>query len=757
MTGPTMAMNEGEGLYIASISLHGLVRARDWELGRDADTGGQIKYVVELARALSSDKRVARVDLLTRKVEDPKVGEIYSRPEEEISPRARIVRRPCGPKRYLRKEVLWPHIDAFIDQVLQHFRQMGRVPDLLHSHYADAGLVGARLAGSLGVPLVHTGHSLGRVKRDKLLARGLSAERIEKQFNLTQRIEAEEVALENASFVVASTHQEVEEQYSLYDNYEPHRMVVIPPGVDLTRFRPPGRKGASSPIQAEIDRFLSQPGKPLIVALSRADTRKNLTALVRAYGESEALRDAANLLIVAGNRDRIRDLDKEPRGVWTELLFAIDEHDLHGQVAYPKHHAPDDVPRIYELAARRRGVFVNPALTEPFGLTLLEAAASGLPVVAPNDGGPQEILERCRNGVLVDPLDVEGMGRAILDVLSDRDGWKRLAASGLAGVKRHYAWSAHVKTYLRSARKLALRARAYHLVHSVRNRLPVADRTLICDVDNTLTGDRGATQKLVEVLEGAGRTMSFGVATGRSLSSALKVLRKWKVPRPDVLITSVGTEIYYGARLQPDSGWARHIEYRWRPDEVRDALESVPGLRPQLKRDISDHKISYFIDPDEAPSVREISAELRRRGLKANVIMSLGMFLDVIPVRASKGRAVRYLSMKWNLPADKMLVAGDSGNDEELLCGDTMAVVVGNYSEEIERLRGNPRIYFSERSHAWGILDGMIHYGFLEESSELRPVEAASRAEVDRGSREEPTEPSPSAGRSSPVMRSTRE
>ena len=83
--------------------------------------------------------------------------------------------------------------------------------------------------------------------------------------------------------------------------------------------------------------------------------------------------------------------------------------DLYGKVAYPKHHRPDDVSLLYRLAALSRGIFVNPALTEPFGLTLIEAAASGLPIVATEDGGPQDIIGHCHNGLLIDPLDSEAM------------------------------------------------------------------------------------------------------------------------------------------------------------------------------------------------------------------------------------------------------------------------------------------------------------------------------------------------------------
>jgi sucrose-phosphate synthase len=74
--------------------------------------------------------------------------------------------------------------------------------------------------------------------------------------------------------------------------------------------------------------------------------------------------------------------------------------------------------------------------------------------------------------------------------------------------------------------------------------------------------------------------------------------------------------------------------------------------------------------------------------LHANLIYSHQAFLDVLPVRVSKGHAIRYLAYKWGLPLRNFLVAGDSGNDAEMLVGDTSAVVVGNHSPELERLRG---------------------------------------------------------------------
>ncbi|MCK4951174.1 MAG: glycosyltransferase, partial [Gammaproteobacteria bacterium] len=301
---------EQNKLYIVLVSIHGLLRGHNMELGRDADTGGQTKYVIELARALSEHPDVNRVDILTRQVIDPKIDTDYSYPMEEIAHGANIIRLPCGPRRYLRKEVLWPYLDSFIDNSLQHFRKISRVPDVIHGHYADAGYVGSRMSQLLGVPLIQTGHSLGRVKKQRMLDSGANEKTIENQYNISQRIEAEEIALGNSALVIASTSQEVEEQYSQYENYQPKRMMIIPPGIDLVNFHPPQRGDKRPAIENDVNRFLKHPKKPMILALSRPDVRKNISTLVRAYGENQKLREHANLVIVAGNRDDIRSMEK---------------------------------------------------------------------------------------------------------------------------------------------------------------------------------------------------------------------------------------------------------------------------------------------------------------------------------------------------------------------------------------------------------------------------------------------------------------
>lgn len=704
----------GDGLYLMLISVHGLIRAKDLELGRDADTGGQIKYVVELARALAANPRVKRVDLLTRRVEDPKVSEDYAQPEERLADKAYIIRIPCGPRRrYLRKEVLWPHLDSFADNALHYIRHIGKVPDVIHSHYADGGYVGARLAGLLGVPLVHTGHSLGREKQRRLLDQGMKPENIEKNYNISQRIEAEEFALDNAAMVIASTTQEVDKQYSIYDNYQPEHMIVIPPGVELERFYPPHRAWFNPPIYMELTRFLREPRKPMVLALSRPDERKNIATLLHAYGQNKHLQEAANLVLIAGNRDDIRAMEKGPRSVLNEILLLIDRYDLYGRVAYPKHHQSDDVPLLYRLAAKSGGVFINPALTEPFGLTLIEAAASGLPVVATEDGGPRDIIGFCKNGLLIDPLDARGMGNALFEVISNHMQWRRWSKNGVQGAHRHFSWEGHVKKYLNAVDKIIKKSQRKRPSTSLKSKLPTSDRLLVTDVDNTLIGDRESLRQLLERIRGAPERVGFGIATGRRIESTIKVLKEWDVPLPDVLVTSVGTEIYYGVNMELDAGYQLHLDYRWEPDALREALKDLPGLRLQAAAEQRRFKISYFMDPVKAPSLAYIAGHLRQSGLHANVVFSLGMYLDLLPVRASKGSAVRYLADKWGIEVEHILVAGDSGNDEEMLKGNTLGVVVGNHSEELEVLRGRDRIYFAKGKYAWGILEGIDHYDFL--------------------------------------------
>lgn len=703
--------NEPDRLYIALFSVHGLIRGKNLELGRDADTGGQTLYVVELARALAERPEVAQVDLFTRRIVDAAVDEDYAQTEESLGERARIVRLNAGPDGYIAKELLWDFLDAFTDNALDYFRARSRVPTLVHSHYADAGYVGLRIAHQLGIPLVHTGHSLGRVKRRRLLASGLKRDEIESRYHMSRRVEAEEATLGATSLVIVSSHNEIEEQYGLYDHYQPERMAVVPPGTDLERFYPPTNEEPVGPLRETIARFLRDPDKPMILALSRLDERKNIVTLLDAYGESPTLQAAANLVMVAGNREDVRDLDAGPREMLGEIFALIDYHDLYGRVAYPKQLSADQIPMLYRLAAMTKGVFVNPALTEPFGLTLIEAAASGLPVVATEDGGPRDIIANCDNGLLVDPLDKADIARALLQVVS-HDDWQRLAENGLKGVQRHYSWLAHASHYLDKVKPILRAAERPAAVGQLpAHPLLFQDRSVVVELEHALLGDAEGLQDFVQLLRPKRVHVGFGVATAYGLGHALKLLRRNRIPLPDLIITGMGTEIHYAPQLMTDIAWSQHIDHQWNPRAVHRILRELPGLERCRRSEQLRFKLRYEIDQNKAPTVEEINRLLRKEDENANLFVVEGRYLEVTPARASKGFALRYFADQWNIPLERILVVGASASDETMIRGNTLGAVVANpHAVELARLPEVERIYFCKQESAKGIIEAIEYY-----------------------------------------------
>ncbi len=436
------------GLKILHLHLHGLIRSRDLELGHDPDTGGQTQYVLELVKSLANTSEVEQVDLVTRLIKDKKVNDQYSKEKEFIELGARILRFEFGPQKYLRKELLWPFLEELIDKLSKFYKKPENKPDWIHAHYADAGYVGVRLSRNLKVPLVFTAHSLGREKKRRLLDAGLTQSQIEKSYCITKRISAEEEALKEAFMIVTSTKQESVYQYSTYKSFEPQKARVICPGVDHKKFHHIHSTTETSDIDNMMNSFLTDSSKPPLLAISRAVRRKNVPSLVEAFGRSDKLKKNNNLILILGCRDNLSKMDPQQKDVFQQIFEIIDRYNLYGKVAYPKKHTPDQIPSIYRWAASRRGIFVNPALTEPFGLTLLEAASCGLPMVATNDGGPQEINLKCENGLLADVTDLNRFKLALEKAISSKSQWKLWSRNGIEAVSRHFSWNNHVRNYL---------------------------------------------------------------------------------------------------------------------------------------------------------------------------------------------------------------------------------------------------------------------------------------------------------------------
>ena len=720
--------------YIQMFSIHGLLRSENLELGRDADTGGQIKYVIELATSLSRRKDVGQVDLFTRLIGDRRVSSDYGNPVEIVNDKLRIIRIQCGGRKYMRKEMLWPHLDEYIDKTIKFCKRENKIPDIIHGHYPDGGFVAMQLASIFGLPLVYTGHSLGRSKLNKLLNGGLTETEINKKFKILHRIETEEKILTNADVVVTSTRHEIEKQYGLYRNKPIPQYMVIPPGIDIDKFYPyyhdileegensENARFAQASMLIELNRFFLHPDKPIILALCRPDKRKNISGLIQAYGEDLQLQAMANLAVFAGIRKDIDTMEENERDVLTGMLLMMDKYDLYGKMAIPKKHDFEyEVPALYRIAAEKRGVFINPALTEPFGITLLEASASGIPIVATNDGGPNDIIRNCQNGILVNPTDTSAIAAALRKIITDGQLWERYSKNGILNVRKHYTWDNHAGVYMDKVKKLIKAEKGSDMntmkpTSTIGRRLLKLDHFLITDIDNTLIDqDNSRLQELLDILDRHRERIGFGVATGRTIGSARTILERHNVPAPDFIISSVGSEIYYGSVQSPEQGWSTHIAAQWQRDKIKRLLEDFEFLNYQEESAQREFKISYYMQPGK-DRIALIHSRLLHHKCRYNLIYSHDEFLDILPFRASKGKAIRYLSYKWEIPLKNLLVCGDSGNDEEMLRGEPCAVIVGNYSHELAALKSSRNVYFAQSPCAGGIIEGLQHFRFIETS-----------------------------------------
>ena len=698
-----------------------MFRSTNLELGRDTDTGGQTLYVLELVKALAAQQDVQCIEVVTRLLEDRRISSDYGRREEAITPDARIVRLPFGPKRYLRKELLWPHLDELADELVRHICRRGRKPDWLHAHYADAGYVAALASRRLNIPMVFTGHSLGREKLRRLLATGQTREQIEKQYAISRRIDAEELALAQTSLVVTSTRQEATDQYARYGRFHPEMTAVIAPGVNLDRFRP-GTPSDPPPteLQAILASFLRHPERPPVLALSRADRRKNIPALVAAFGSSDRLRHQNNLVLLMGTRSDIRTADREQRDVIQQVFELVDRYDLYGQVAYPKQLSGEQIPQLYRWAAQLGGVFVNPALTEPFGLTLLEAAASGLPVVATDDGGPRDILARCQNGLLADATNIDQLRVAIERVLAQPNRWQTYARCGLDAVQRHYGWTAHARRYLDHAIGIRNDYRLPRLtpVATAHSGMPTAHlgkRLLCCDLDVALaTADADSLAALAARIRTSKPHTSFGVLSGVGLNEVVDQLAALDLPAADVLICRNGTEIFYGPEHWPDPVWRDHIARGWDRAVLEHAMaEFQDRLSLQPDRQQGPFKLSYWLQHEDQSLVAAIRQTIREQDLQARAVLVDHVFLDLLPFAAGKPDAIRHVGLQQGIAFNHILIVAAQHGDGDVLRGLPLGVVLAKHDPSLDELRHQRSIFFAHRPQAWGILEGIDHYRFL--------------------------------------------
>ncbi len=712
--------------YIQFFSPHGLIRFQQPEIGRDRDTGGQVKYLTELLSELSEHPSVRKVDLFTRRINDKRTSSSYEKEIEIVNDKARIIRITCGGNSYRTKESLWDYLDEFVDKTIRFIEKEDDFPDVAHGHYADGNYIAEQVSEIYGIPFIATGHSLGRNKKSLLLKEGWDEQLINEKFNMARRIEAEERTLRSADVVVVSTRHEIESQYSLYKNKDA-RFEIIPPGVKTQLFYPFYRldmpsfkmtieqEQAMYRVNSDIERFLFNPAKPLILSIGRADRRKNFETIIQSYGQDKELQAMANLAIFAGVRKDISKMEADEQDLLTNLLLLMDKYDLYGKMAIPKKNDPlVEVPEIYRIAARKKGVFVNATPGENFGLTILEAAACGLPVVASANAGPKEIISHCENGILVDVENPQAIAEAVKKIVGNETAWEKYSASGITATSQLYSWTAHCDKYMAIIddlfRKKDSGSSAFAGRTAFGQKLARAKQFIISDLDGTLVeGNRSdGLNELTQWVTEHKNEIVFGVATGRNKEITQQAFAEYHLPSPDIVISSAGAEIYYTKKFIPDNGWKSHIDFQWKRGELEKELAKFSKLRLQEPEAQWRFKLSYYVNEDfDDDDMADLYKFLDDRKLRAKILLTENRYLDILPFRAGKGNAVRYLSYKWKVPLAQFITAGNSGNDKDMLDGKTKGIVVANYSPEMEELKNNRFIYFTKNPRAKGVMEGI--------------------------------------------------
>jgi sucrose-phosphate synthase len=218
--------------------------------------------------------------------------------------------------------------------------------------------------------------------------------------------------------------------------------------------------------------------------------------------------------------------------------------------------------------------------------------------------------------------------------------------------------------------------------------------------------------QLFNLLEANRDSLAWGVATGRSLELTLEAMTEANIPMPDILICSVGTEIYYGPDLRMDKGWQEQISQHWQSEKIKEVLAPLDFLVSQEAEGQRSFKISYYLEEKDNRLAR-IKERIAQQQLHCQIIYSHGQFLDILPLEASKGKAVEYICYKYEFSPLHVMVSGDSGNDADMISGKARGLVVANHSAELAGLKGMANIYFSAGEYAAGIIEGLYHYGFL--------------------------------------------
>jgi len=492
---------------IVLVSIHGWL-GQEGVLGRP-DTGGQVVYVLDQARSLEKqleeDITLAGLDsfaikpkviVLTRLIPNSDGTRCNERLEKiNGTENAWILRVPFREfnlnvtQNWISRFEVWPYLETFaIDAEKELYVEFQGKPDLIIGNYSDGNLVAFLLARKLKITQFNIAHAL---EKSKYLFSNLYWQDLENFYYFSLQFTADTIAMNAANCIISSTYQEIvgmPDSVGQYESYESFTMPglyhvvkgielyspkfnVVPPGVNEKVYFPYDR--SEERIAAKKERLeellftledpsqvfgsLEDPEKPPIFSMARLDRIKNLTGLVECFGQSPELQERCNLILIAGKLYTSDSRDNEEREEIEKIYGAIERYNLYNKIRWLGIRlSKSDAGEVYRIIADRRGIFVQPALFEPFGLTVLEAMVSGLPVFATQFGGPLEIIQNKINGFYINPTNLEETARSILDFRSqcdeNPDYWDRISRAAIERINTTYTWKIHTTKLLSLAR-----------------------------------------------------------------------------------------------------------------------------------------------------------------------------------------------------------------------------------------------------------------------------------------------------------------
>lgn len=386
------------------------------ELGK-TDTGGQVLYLLLLARALA--KHGVKTDIYTRWFDKSK-KQIDPLPD---CPMARVVRIPAGEWEFIPKEFIYDVLPELATNMIEFIKQNNLEYDMFHGHYVDAGLVTLDVAQALGKPAFFTSHSLGAWKRQRT---GGDPVKMDKVFNFTHRVKEELRVFKSIKAQTVTSMEEIEKLKELYD-FTPPEVKFTPPGVDVERFRAlnDGEQEEKTPVDLPDD---------FVFVVSRISNVKGHDLLLPAF--LKVLKEFPDMHLVIGGGAKKPD-DEEIEVVAFMKKFIADngiEKNVHLTGGLPN----KSLPSFY----RQAKVFILAAKYEPFGMTALEAMSCGAPVIVTKFSGIQENLVSGQDCLIVDVNNTEEYAEAICSLLRDPDLAKKLAAQGAEKVREEFSWEA---------------------------------------------------------------------------------------------------------------------------------------------------------------------------------------------------------------------------------------------------------------------------------------------------------------------------